>query len=309
MRRLIAGCLLAAFAAAVLQGALAFGQEGQAEGAAIPPVGQAQADLTRFEAAMGVPAGFMGDVSAFIDLLVAEREQYRALMISELHFCRTACRLTEEQGTRIAQRAGALIDQAATRAARSDEQAAKRDGKRLATDPAPPNAVKVVRDGLFKFVSEHATPAQRGRYQAELTKRAAHAKQTAISALVARLDRELILTTAQRNGLLQVLDKNWNDDWGAMTGFFGEDAVPFPAIPDRLIVPLLSSTQQRIWKRLDKQAIDAADAYTSCVSEIMDGLPSDFAAGLDAVVRAAGKPPAANPGPAVKQVDSKEGAR
>ena len=33
-----------------------------------------------------------------------------------------------------------------------------------------------------------------------------------------------------------------------------------------------------IWKRFDKQAIDADEAYVAVVAEIMEGLPSDFTA-------------------------------
>ena len=58
----------------------------------------------------------------------------------------------------------------------------------------------------------------------------------------------------------------------------GDDEAPLPAIPDRLIIPLLTASPAKIWKRFDKQAIDATEAYIAVVAEIMEGLPSEFTA-------------------------------
>ena len=82
-----------------------------------------------------------------------------------------------------------------------------------------------------------------------------------------------------------MFESNWKGEWGATMSVLGDDEAPLPAIPDRLIVPLLSATQQRLWKRMDKQAIDATEAYVGYVSEIMEGLPSEFTECLDAAAR------------------------
>ncbi len=242
-------------------------------------------------------------------LLEEKRQEYRALAISELHFCQTACDLTKEQGDRIAKQVGGMVEEAAATAARLEIKVAHRGGIRVASDPPVPNPVKLVRDGLFKIVRECATPAQQGRYQAEITKRAKSRRETAIGWLVARLDRTLVLTGDQRDRLTRMFESNWDDEWGATLGLMADEDSSFPAIPDRLVLPILSATQQKIWNRLDKQAIVATDAYLSFVSEIMDGLPSEFAAHLEASARVPDKPPVAKPDAAAAKDNSNRGSR
>jgi hypothetical protein len=303
------GCLSCLLALAVASGARALAQEPQIELAPAPPAPVAPAGAR--PAAEQILVRLMaGNGPELQDLIESRRQQYRALMISELHFCRVACDLTEEQSQRIVKEAGAMIEKAALRAAHSDLPAARRGGIRLAADGAKPDAVKIVRAALLKLVKEQTTPAQESRYQAELLKRAAAWRQTSIRGLVARLDRALGLTTAQRDRLLQIIESNWDDEWGAMTfaSMFGDENAPFPAIPTRIVAPLLSVTQRKIWNKLDIQAVVATDVYINYVTEIVDGLPSGFAQGLDAAAHAAEKLPVPKHAPELKEEKSKEGS-
>ena len=74
---------------------------------------------------------------------------------------------------------------------------------------------------LQKLVEECATPEQQGRYQAEAKKRDAHRRETAIHALVARLDRTLVLSSSQREQLLRLFESNWDEEWGVLHGHYG----------------------------------------------------------------------------------------
>jgi hypothetical protein len=219
------------------------------------------------------------------EVLQGKRDGFQTVLISELHFCRSVCGLTKEQGQTIAKRAGAEVEEAIAQAAGLYMKIAKRGGIQLASEPAPPNPVKLVREILRKLVIECATPAQQARYEAEIERRAAHRRETAIHGLVARLDRALILSTSQRERLLRLFASNWNDEWGAMGSVLGDDDGPIVAIPDRLVVPCLSPTQQKVWNKLDKQGIDATEAYVNALSEIMEGLPSEFTGCLEAATR------------------------
>src|SRR5262249_55664295 len=181
--------------------------------------------------------------------------------------------------------AAAAVEEAIAQAAGLYLKIAKRGGIQLASEPAPPNPVKLVREILRKLVIECATPEQQVRYQAEIEKRAAYRRETAIHGLVARLDRMLILSSSQRERLLGLFEANWNDEWGALGSVLGDDDGPIVAIPDRLVVPCLSPTQQKAWNKLDKQGIDATEAYVIALSEIMEGLPSEFTACLEAARR------------------------
>jgi hypothetical protein len=231
-----------------------------------------------------------------------KRESFQTILISELHFCRSACGLTKEQGQTIAKRAGVAIEQAIAHSAGLYLNIAKRGGIQLASEPAPPNPVKLVRETLRKLVIEYATPAQQARYQAECEQRAAHRRETAIHGLVARLDRMLILSSSQRERLLRLFESNWNDEWRALGSVMGDDDGPMVAIPDRLIVPCLSPAQRKVWNKLDKQGIDATEDYLAVVTEIMEGLPSEFTTCLDAATPHGQGAPAEE----MKRVDAKK---
>jgi hypothetical protein len=305
-RLLRCGCLPGLLALAVIGGARALAQEPQIELAPPAPEAPAGARPAAEQVLVRLMAGNGPDLQQLIE---TQRQQYRALIISELHFCRIACDLTEEQIQRIVKKAGAMIDKAARRAAQSELPAARRGGIRLAADGAKPDAVKIVRAALLKLVKEHTTPVQESRYQAELAKRAAAWRQTSIHTLVARLERALDLSSAQRDQLLHVIESNWDDEWGAMTfaGMFGDNS-PFPAIPTRIIAPILSVAQRRLWNSLDVQAVVATDAYINYVTEIMDGLPSDFAQALDAAAQEVEKPRIPKQAPEAKEQQPKEGS-
>ncbi len=232
-----------------------------------------------------------GDRPTLAALEEENRQEYRALLISELQFCRNACDLTADQSQQIARRSGPIVEGAAAWAAKLELKPAQRGGIRLATDPAPPNPIKFTRDIVLKIVKENTTPAQQARYQVELERRAAHQRQAAIQYLVARLDRILILSTDQRARLLQMFEKNWDDEWGAIVSIMDDDGASFPAIPHRLILPLLTPTQQKIWRRCEQLAIDATDIYMSTVCDFMADLPSDFGPWLNAGGVRAPQPP------------------
>ncbi len=301
------GCALGAFVVAVIGGSLAVAQDEKSPPMDAPP--PAHAPAVGPDDAAGAMRRVIGGGGPDLQRLWAEigrgspdlqrlwaeqRQRYRALMISELDFCRAACDLTKEQSARVAKEASVMIEEAAAKGARLELAPSRRGGIRLSTDPVPPNAVKVVREGLLKLVKENTTAEQQVRYQAEIAKRAADWRRTAILVLVARLDRTLCFSTAQRELILKIIESNWDDEWGASTlGNLGDEGFPFPAIPSRLIVPHLTVTQRRLWNRLDVIAVVATDVYISYVIEFTDGSPSEFAAALEAAAREHDNAPAA----------------
>ena len=159
-----------------------------------------------------------------------------------------------------------------------------------------PDAVKVVRDGLLKLVKENTTAEQQRRYEVEMGQRGAAWRRTAIHVVVARLDRALIFSTAQRELVLKIIESNWDDEWGTSTlGSLGDEGFVFPAIPSRLIVPHLTATQRRLWNRLQVMALVATDVYINYVIEFTDGSPSEFAAALESSADEADKVPVEKP--------------
>jgi hypothetical protein len=222
----------------------------------------------------------------FKAILEDKRQSFRTLLVSELRFCRSAGELTNQQGEQIAREAGVMVEEAACEAARLGLKPAQRGGIWLNTDPKPPNAVKLVRSILEKLVGEFATLEQQQRYVAECKKRDAYQRETAIHALVARLDRMLLLSSTQREQLLKLFESHWDEEWGVLNGgVMGDNEGPLPAIPESLITPYLTPGQRMAWKRFEILALDATEAYLRVVAEILEGLPSEFTASLDAAAR------------------------
>jgi hypothetical protein len=309
-RRFISGCIRSAIALVALHGACA-GRAQQLESEPVRAVPAPQRQEPANPPPVAAPRIEMvqDGQPTLAELVEANRQKYRALLISELQFCRVACDLTNQQSQQIARRAGPIVESAAVSAAKLELVPARRGGMRLADDRVPPNPIKLVRETLIKIVNELASPGQQGRYRVELEKRAAHRRQAATHDLVVRLDRMLILTSDQRARLLRLFESNWDDEWDVIGSILGDDAAPFPAIPDRLIVPCLSSAQQKLWKKCAKQAIDATDAYMSAVCELMEGLPSDFTAWLEAASIEAVKRPIAQQAPEKQKDASNRAAR
>ena len=230
-------------------------------------------------------------------ILEEKRQSFRPLLISEIQFCRRAAGLTKQQALRIALKAGTIVEQTVSEAASLQVKTAQRDCKPFGPDP-----VKAVRSILEKLVGECATTVQHQQYLAEVKKRDAHRRETAIHALVARLDRTLMLSSSQREQLLRLFESSWDEEWGVLDGLLGDDEAPLPAaFPTRPIIPLLNWSQVIALKRLEFQAIDAGEAYMAVVAEILVGLPSEFNPALESAARQADESPA----PSQKKVSSK----
>ena len=281
------GWIAGALAVVVLHSATAFAWLDDSETTSSgPPAQEQQAPANAPPAAIVRFPGAQRGFPDFKAVLEDQRQSYRALLISELRFCRSACGLTKEQCERIALEAGVIVEQAAYEAAKlRSKPAAQRGG-----NSRGPKPVKAVRFILEKVVGECATPEQHRRYLAEGKKRDAHRKETAIHALVARLDRTLLLSSSQREQLLRLFESNWDEEWGVLNGVMGDDEAPLPAaIPTRLITPLLSWSQRMTLKRFEFQAIDADESHMSVVAEILEGLPSEFTPSLESAARQAEK--------------------
>ena len=276
------GWIAGAVAAAALIGAPANGQGDAAAQKPLPPAfaeQQAAAEERPFAVMMGNKGLEQPGID---DLLHENRQQYQTFVLaSELRFCRSACGLTNERCQKIAARAGVLIEPAVLDSAKAQERAQKQGGIRRAerAGAAQQGRGRSKRSAKARERVCHTRAA--ARYQAEKTKRAARAKETAIDALVARLDRSLVLSTGQRAQLAKILESNWDDEWGVMHTLLDEDDGPLPAIPDRLVSPCLNPTQQRLWRREVTEGIDATEAYVAVLCDIMDGLPSEFEETLD----------------------------
>jgi hypothetical protein len=122
---------------------------------------------------------------------------------------------------------------------------------RLGQDAYDPR--EEIRKRLTAAVLELATPAESAAYQAAVTERQARRAEAARVVIVARLDRQLDLTAAQRQAIEAHLARAWEPDWGRELDRRGQMRLNgYPIAPDEAaaaILPHLDPGQAAEWER------------------------------------------------------------
>ena len=174
-------------------------------------------------------------------------QQFRPILRAEYHIVRVVCRLTPEQRNEIA-RAG---EQTVREAARKYSEMMHRPmtaAQRAALDPR-----KQIREGLARRPSRLRLSAEMvARYQEEIARRDASRKQLAVRNLVARLDRDLVLSPDQRDKIEESLTSHWDDSWCQSIEMFMHDYQFVPPVPDQYVAPFLNDAQKTIWRGTQK---------------------------------------------------------
>jgi hypothetical protein len=132
-----------------------------------------------------------------------------------------------------------------------------RKGVETYVDNTNPGAVATasnfVREPLDELVDKHLSRAKADLYRAECQKRKAFERQACVHSLVAQLDRELCLSTAQREAISASLAAKWDESWQSLIELVAVEGTRLvPQIPDDLIEPHLESPQLDIWINLPK---------------------------------------------------------
>src|SRR5262245_10352310 len=166
--------------------------------------------------------------------------QFRPMYRAEYYFVRRVCELSAEQRKQVAQAGERAVRESARRYAEV-QQKMMQGGWRPGTQAPEPK--KVLEDVLSESVMGLLTSDQQARYKDELAKRVASRKQMALDNLVARLDQDLVLTSEQRDKLIESLASHWDDAWSQSLQMFMNMENYFPNIPDNLVVPLLTENQ------------------------------------------------------------------
>jgi hypothetical protein len=115
-------------------------------------------------------------------------------------------------------------------------------------NPEPLDPKKRMREFLTTTIKEKHSEAIVQKYTEELTKRTEFEKQTAVENMVAMLDQELMLDAPQREKLTESLAANWDANWVPQLQYLQHGMSYFPAVPDKVILPVLNKTQKTAWK-------------------------------------------------------------
>ena len=219
------------------------------------PAVEAKQILEVFEAFGAVAEVFAGAVGAEVvggDPLEQQfLQQFRQLSKTELSFVRAICQPNAEQSKKIKVASDAGLKTAVKKFA--EVQKKMQQGMRAGEEPQWPDPRKLMSDALLKSVKETLSADQAKRYVAELEKRAAARKRAALLNLVAKLDKDLVLTADQRGKLTEALDSNWKDAWGQQLEVFMYGDTYMPVLPDAHVLPVLTEKQKQIWNGIPKQ--------------------------------------------------------
>jgi hypothetical protein len=173
-------------------------------------------------------------------------QQFHPILRAEYHLVRYVCRPNPEQRKEIA-RDG---EQAVRQAARTYTEMMRRPmtpAQRAALDPR-----KQIREGLAKSIKARLSAEMAARYQEEIARRDASRKQLAVRNLVARLDRDLVLSPGQRDKVAESLTTHWDDSWCQSIEMLMYENQYLPPIPDQYVAPFLNDAQKTIWRGTQK---------------------------------------------------------
>lgn len=226
--------------------------EPKAEAAPEEQAKQAVQAVEALGAVLNVFAGAVGGEIVGLDPLEQQfLQQFRQLGTTEVNFVRAVCRPNAEQSKKIKAASEVAVRSATKKFA--EIQKKMQQGMRVGEQPEWPDPRKLMADVLLKTVKESFTEEQAKLYEVELAKRAAARKRVVLMNLVARLDRELVLTKDQRDKLIDAVNANWNSSWEQQLEVFLYGDSYMPALPDAQVVPILTDKQKQIWTATPKQ--------------------------------------------------------
>ncbi len=185
------------------------------------------------------------------DGCLALSNQLRPFYRYELMHARTACNLTRDQLRTMRPELDAAYDRAIARTTAVD---AARSGGLEIDRRRGDSTYTAATSGRRSCPSSqrHATPEQLSACRDDLRLGEEGRQEAAIEFLVATIDRELLLSGRQREQIAGSLASRWDVRWyDTLELALGGHRV-IPDVPDRLLTPHLSPSQQDAWRRLPK---------------------------------------------------------
>ncbi len=146
------------------------------------------------------------------------------------------------------------------------ERAANRAQARPSTDDDG-----LIRDAVARSAKERLPADQFARFARELDRRAEDRKRTAVNQLLAAIDRNLLLSHAQRIALRDDLLASWHNTWFESADTLFEENLLLPNLPDRYVLRSLTDAQRTFWrtspKSVNTSAASCAAAFANLFSQ------------------------------------------
>lgn len=178
-------------------------------------------------------------------------QQYRPVVLAELHFIHKVCKTTPEQAKGLSQQADKALQTAATQYADLQRGVRRKVAGQPALSPyTEPH--QLVRDVLAAAAKVQLSDEQMARLEEENERRRKEHIDTAVRNLVARLDQELILSEAQRDEIGEALRSHWQDAWFPSIEMWLVQDSAFPNVPNQYVSKSLTAAQKAVWSRMAK---------------------------------------------------------
>ena len=173
--------------------------------------------------------------------------QARPLVRAELIFVRKICELDVEHFRRINQDVEAEFKEVAKKLVEAQQQGRVRVAGRVQTAQTV-DGLSLLHEALASVMKKDLTPEQFARYQAEVEKRDARRKQSAVRYLVDAIDRDLFLSDQQRLQLTESLSSHWDQSWDLALEYQLYGNPFYPVGVDPYLTPFLDANQQKAWQ-------------------------------------------------------------
>jgi hypothetical protein len=211
----------------------------------------APGQIKAMPAQKGVALGRAANLEQFAQQII---RQGRPSVRAELIFVRKVCALNIEQLRRINQDAETALKDAATKFAEAQQQPHLRNDVRAANRAIARNSygTNALQQELALVMKKNLTPEQFARYEAEVEKRNANRRQSALHYLVDAMDRDMYLSDQQRDKLTESLSSHWDDSWCTSLEYMLYGNQFYPTGIDAYVIPILDDTQQRVWQGTQK---------------------------------------------------------
>jgi hypothetical protein len=177
-------------------------------------------------------------------------QQGRPIVRGELVFVRHICNLTPEQLRPISRETDQTLKDIAKKMV--EDQQNGRPIRVRGQGATTPDAGSRLQEELALVIKKHLTPDQYARYRSEFDKRSANRKLAALSFLVDSIDRELVLSSQQREKMSESLSSHWEDGWCMYIEYLLLGNQFYPHTVDQYVTPLLNDNQKRVWQGVQK---------------------------------------------------------
>ena len=166
---------------------------------------------------------------------------------TELHFIRMVCQPTRQQYAALAADGKLIRTKVLNSFASLPQNRQRNPGNSDDSDARKPVAAE-----LLNSAKRHLSSEQVAAYKIELAARNEARKDTSVLITAVKIDRKLVLTSEQRDKTVTMLNDNWKESWGSMSMLMYGDQY-FPDVPDQKLIPILTKTQQNIWRTVSQK--------------------------------------------------------